>query len=168
MVKGHGLGRHLVWIAAVTMMTGAAQTPSGSAAQVNPRAWPAPASPFKADAALEQRVAGLLAKMTLEEKVGQVIQPDIGSVTPEDMRRGYEDWTERARQFLHDKGLVSFPAGEECAVVPSPPFQRPVLAVASYVSPPSFAETMRGHFFVPYPPDGASEAPSAELLVLGV
>ena len=77
--------------------------------------------------------------------------------TPEDMRRGYEDWTERARQFLHDKGLVSFPAGEECAVVPSPPFQRPVLAVASYVAPPSFAETMRGHFFVPYPPDGASE-----------
>jgi uncharacterized protein (DUF885 family) len=76
--------------------------------------------------------------------------------TPEAMRRGYEDWTERARQFLHDKGLVSFPAGEECAVVPSPPFQRPVLAVASYVAPPSFAETMRGHFFVPYPPDGAS------------
>ena len=52
--------------------------------------------------------------------------------TPEDMRRGYEEWTARARQFLHDKGLVSFPAGEECAVVPSPPFQRPVLAVASY------------------------------------
>ena len=76
--------------------------------------------------------------------------------TPEAMRRGYEEWTERARQFLHDKGLVSFPAGEDCAVVPSPPFQRPVLAVASYVAPPSFAETMRGHFFVPYPPDGAS------------
>ena len=35
--------------------------------------------------------------------------------------------------------------------VPSPPFQRPVLAVASYAAPPSFAETMRGHFFVPVP-----------------
>jgi uncharacterized protein (DUF885 family) len=77
--------------------------------------------------------------------------------TPEDMRRGYEDWTARSRAFLQDRGLVSFPAGEECAVVPSPPFQRPVLAVASYIAPPSFAETMRGHFFVPYPPDGASE-----------
>jgi uncharacterized protein (DUF885 family) len=77
--------------------------------------------------------------------------------TPEAMRLGYEDWTERARSFLRDRRLVSFPAGEECAVVPSPPFQRPVLAVASYVAPPSFAETMRGHFFVPYPPDGASE-----------
>ena len=77
--------------------------------------------------------------------------------TPEAMRIGYEDWTERARTFLRERGLTSFPAGEECHVVPSPPFQRPVLAVASYVAPPSFAETMRGHFFVPYPPDGASE-----------
>ncbi len=77
--------------------------------------------------------------------------------TPEAMRLGYEDWTERARTFLRERGLTSFPAGEECAVVPSPPYQRPVLAVASYVAPPSFAETMRGHFFVPFPPDGASE-----------
>jgi uncharacterized protein (DUF885 family) len=84
--------------------------------------------------------------------------------TPEAMRRGYEDWTERARQFLRDKGLVSFPAGEECAVVPSPPFQRPVLAVASYVAPPSFAETMRGHFFVPYPPDSANAEEIAKRL----
>ena len=77
--------------------------------------------------------------------------------TPEEMRRGYEDWTARARAFLKERGLVSFPHGEECLVVPSAPYQRPVLAVASYVSPPSFAETMVGHFFVPYPPDGASE-----------
>jgi uncharacterized protein (DUF885 family) len=77
--------------------------------------------------------------------------------TPEEMRLGYEDWTERARVFLKDRGLTSFPAGEECVVVPSPPFERPVLAVASYVAPPSFANTMRGHFFVPYPPDSANE-----------
>ena len=77
--------------------------------------------------------------------------------TPEEMRLGYEEWTERARAFLKERRLVSFPAGEECLVVPSAPFQRPVLAVASYVAPPSFAETMVGHFFVPYPPDGASE-----------
>ncbi len=84
--------------------------------------------------------------------------------TPEQMRLGYEEWTERARAFLKEKQLVTFPAGEECAVVPSPPFQRPVLAVASYVAPPSFAETMRGHFFVPYPPDGASDEEIAKRL----
>ena len=77
--------------------------------------------------------------------------------TPEEMRVGYEEWTERARAFLREHELVSFPAGEECAVVPSPPFQRPVLAVASYQQPPPFSDRMLGHFFVPFPPDGASE-----------
>ncbi len=77
--------------------------------------------------------------------------------TPEEMRIGYEEWTERARVFLREHELVSFPAGEECAVVPSPPFQRPVLAVASYQQPPPFSDRMLGHFFVPFPPDGASE-----------
>ena len=77
--------------------------------------------------------------------------------TPEAMRRGYEDWTERAREYLREERLVSFPAGEECSVEPSPHFQRPVLAVASYEDPPAFSESMRGHFFVPFPPDGASD-----------
>ncbi len=77
--------------------------------------------------------------------------------TPEEMRVGYEDWTERARVFLREHRLVSFPEGEECAVVPSPHFQRPVLAVASYMQPPSFSDRMKGHFFVPFPPDGAPE-----------
>jgi uncharacterized protein (DUF885 family) len=39
-------------------------------------------------------------------------------------------------------------------VEPSPPFQRPVLAVASYMTPPAFRGGRTGHFFVPYPPDG--------------
>lgn len=77
--------------------------------------------------------------------------------TPEAMRVGYEEWTERARQYLIERELVTLPPREECAVVPSPPFQRPVLAVASYMSPPPFSDRMLGHFFVPFPPDGASE-----------
>src|SRR5262249_16959510 len=64
---------------------------------------------------------------------------------------------ERARQFLRDHDLVTFPSGEECLVEPSPLYQRPVLAVASYTSPPPFSNSMRGHFFVPFPPDGAPE-----------
>jgi uncharacterized protein (DUF885 family) len=77
--------------------------------------------------------------------------------TPEEMRIGYEEWTSKARDFLREKRLVSFPPGEECAVVPSPHFQRPVLAVASYMQPPPFSDRMLGHFFVPFPPDGAPE-----------
>ena len=74
--------------------------------------------------------------------------------TPEAMRDEYEEWTERARQFLIDNELVTMPEGERCEVEPSPPFQRPVLAVASYNAPPAFKPSLTGHFFVPYPPDG--------------
>ena len=77
--------------------------------------------------------------------------------TEQAMLDAYTDWTAKARQFLVDTGLVTLPAGETCAVVPSPVFQRPVLGVASYTAPPSFSGRLKGHFFVPFAPDGASE-----------
>jgi uncharacterized protein (DUF885 family) len=78
----------------------------------------------------------------------------IHAPTPDAMRDEYAEWTERARSFLRDTQLVTLPPGETCTVEPSPPFQRPVLAVASYQRPPAFRDTLHGHFFVPYPPDG--------------
>ncbi|MDQ3106894.1 MAG: DUF885 domain-containing protein, partial [Actinomycetota bacterium] len=77
--------------------------------------------------------------------------------SPEAMRQAYADATERARQFLIETGIVTMPEGEECRVLPSPPFQRPVLAVASYSTPPAFGSSMTGTFFVPFPPDGTSD-----------
>jgi len=74
--------------------------------------------------------------------------------SPEQMLASYTDWTERARRSLADNGLVTLPDGEKCLVEPSPPFQRPVLAVASYSQPPAFRPGRTGHFFVPFPPDG--------------
>ena len=84
--------------------------------------------------------------------------------TEEAMRQAYADWTERARQFLRDERLATLPAGEACAVVPSPVFQRPVLGVASYIAPPAFSDKLKGHFFVPYPPDGTPDAEIQERL----
>jgi beta-glucosidase len=52
---------------------------------VHPESWPALAPAFAADAALEAFVGGVLEGMSLEEKVGQVIQADIASVTPADV-----------------------------------------------------------------------------------
>jgi uncharacterized protein (DUF885 family) len=77
--------------------------------------------------------------------------------TEEAMRETYEDWTERARQFLIEHGLATLPEGERCVVEPSPVFQRPVIGVASYQSPPAFSDSMLGHFFVPFAPDGTPE-----------
>ncbi|OHE83756.1 MAG: 1,4-beta-D-glucan glucohydrolase, partial [Lysobacterales bacterium RIFOXYA1_FULL_69_10] len=47
---------------------------------------PQVAWPLAEDAALEQRIAELMATMTVEEKVGQLVQGDIASLTPEDVR----------------------------------------------------------------------------------
>ena len=77
--------------------------------------------------------------------------------TPEEMREQYEHWALRARDFFVDRGLGSLPAGEECFVDPSPPFQRPVMAVASYHPPPLLTPSLSGHFFVPFPPEGISD-----------
>ena len=60
---------------------------AGAPSTANPEIWPRLSSPLASDPALEQRIADLLASMTLEEKVGQVVQGDLGSVTPDDLRR---------------------------------------------------------------------------------
>lgn len=54
---------------------------------INPENWPKSKSPIPVDPAIESRIADLLAKMTVEEKVGQVIQADIGSVTPAEAKK---------------------------------------------------------------------------------
>lgn len=78
-------------------------------------------------------------------------------LTEDAMRDAYEVWTARARDFLAQEGLVTLPEGEECLVEPSPLFQRPILGVASYMAPPAFSESLTGHFFVPFAPDGTSD-----------
>ena len=51
--------------------------------------WPSTSVPVAPDPALEARVRPIVAGMTLEQKVGQMTQPDIRSVTPDDVRRYY-------------------------------------------------------------------------------
>jgi beta-glucosidase len=57
-----------------------------SNATIVPANWPLAEPVMARDPAAEQRIAELLARMTLEEKVGQVIQADINKVTPDDVR----------------------------------------------------------------------------------
>ena len=53
----------------------------------DPNAWPAVRSRVAIDPAQEARIDQIIARMTIEEKVGQLIQPDISAVTPEDARK---------------------------------------------------------------------------------
>ncbi len=83
------------------------------------------------------------------------------------MRKAYADIATRARAFCRENDLVTLPEGEECQVLPAAPFTRSSLAVAHYIPPPPFApgtHRRRGHFFVPYPPDEATEDQIAQRL----
>lgn len=128
--------------------------------------------------ALHQRGSEVYEELSAEmTELAERIDPDAGGwvpllarldtecpSTPEEMRASYEKWCGLARDFLVGSDLVSFPEGERCEVVPSPVFQRPTLAVASYQEPPPFSNSRVGHFFVPYPPAGESPAGVAERL----
>jgi beta-glucosidase len=79
-------------VAALLLFDSAAASPSAStsasasasAVSVHPELWPA-AAPVS-NAATEAFVQQLLAHMSLEEKVGQMIQADIASITPAELR----------------------------------------------------------------------------------
>ncbi|WP_308909203.1 glycoside hydrolase family 3 protein [Pseudokordiimonas caeni] len=87
---------------------------------VNPAVWPEARSKGLIDAATETRITELMATMSLEEKVGQLIQGDLSTIRPEDLREvpvgsilaggssaplGYPDrapaeaWVETAKAF---------------------------------------------------------------------
>lgn len=53
----------------------------------HPELWPERHAPLARDPAIETRINALLATMSLEQKVGQIVQGDIASVTPDDVRR---------------------------------------------------------------------------------
>ncbi|NJC07306.1 glycoside hydrolase family 3 protein [Polymorphobacter fuscus] len=61
--------------------------PAVAAGVADPSVWPVVADPVPADPALEARLAAILGRMSVEQKVGQVIQADVASVTPDDVAR---------------------------------------------------------------------------------
>lgn len=56
------------------------QTPA-----VHPKLWPASKSPIGLEAKIEARIDDLLRRMTVEEKVGQVVQPEWKSISPSEV-----------------------------------------------------------------------------------
>ncbi len=60
---------------------------SVASAEANPGNWPMRAATLAPDPEVERRIDALIAAMSLEQKVGQIIQADIASVTPDDVYR---------------------------------------------------------------------------------
>src|SRR6478752_7115935 len=78
-------------LVASTSLAGAsalAQASDAPSAVAHPAQWPAAASPAAiTDAKTEAFITQLMAKMSVEEKVGQTIQGDIASMTPADLQK---------------------------------------------------------------------------------
>jgi beta-glucosidase len=104
--KQRGFGRSWMGLAAAVMvaMTARAGEPVRAAGR-EAEIWPVVTSSVKKDPRLEARISELLQKMTLEQKVAQMLQADIRSVTPEDVR------TYRLGSILNGGG--AFPANEK-------------------------------------------------------
>jgi beta-glucosidase len=80
-------------VATVLAMTAGCSKQENAAAPVqaqpgvaNPALWPRTKSVGLIDEATEKFVSELMAKMTLEQKVGQMIQADISAIKPEELR----------------------------------------------------------------------------------
>ena len=59
----------------------------GLAADTAKVSWPKAGTVLKTDAAIEQQLDTLLANMTIEQKVAQIVQPEIGYLSVEQMRK---------------------------------------------------------------------------------
>lgn len=65
--------------------------------------WPQLTLPVAQDAAMEQRISAMLAKMTLAQKVAQMIQPEIRDISVEDMRKyGFGSFLNGGGAFPND------------------------------------------------------------------
>src|ERR1700676_4976600 len=88
---------------------GANATDDKQPSQARPVIWPSAASTVPQDPRIEARIADLLRHLTLEQKVAQMVQADIRSVTPEDVK------TFRLGSVLNGGG--AFPEGNKHATV---------------------------------------------------
>ena len=77
-------GRLLLCVGGAALWSAALAHPTSTH---QPNAWPQPARTVPQDRQIEAKVSALLARMTLEQKVGQMVQADIRSVTPDDVRK---------------------------------------------------------------------------------
>ena len=66
---------------------GADQPMTEGSVMIHPDLWPHVETPVPLDPAIEDAVTELMASMTVEDKVGQIIQAEINNVTPEEVKK---------------------------------------------------------------------------------
>lgn len=86
------------------LLTACSEAPTPVAREnATPPVWPALTLPVPQDQAMEQAISELMNKMTLEQKIAQMIQPEIRDITVEDMRKyGFGSYLNGGGAFPND------------------------------------------------------------------
>lgn len=101
------LAKTSICVALLALVACADQTAKSTGAKELAAIWPKLDIAVKSDPKVEQRITNIMQGMSLEQKVAQVIQPEIRDITVEDMRRyGFGS-------YLNGGG--SFPQGDKHA-----------------------------------------------------
>ncbi len=80
------VGAAVAFAAMAPVLQAQTAAPQATAATAHPALWPSAHSPAAiTDPQTEAAIGALIARMTLEQKVGQLIQADISSITPADL-----------------------------------------------------------------------------------
>ena len=58
---------------------------ASNANEIHPNMWPEAKSPVGLDSAMEQHITEMLSQMSIEEKVGQIVQPEWKTIKPEEV-----------------------------------------------------------------------------------
>lgn len=98
------LGKSALVAAMTLALYGCSDMPANSStAAEKTQIWPHIGSPLPANESLEQRIDEIMADMTLEQKIAQMIQPEIRDITVEDMRKyGFGSYLNGGGAFPND------------------------------------------------------------------
>jgi uncharacterized protein (DUF885 family) len=68
--------------------------------------------------------------------------------TADALKPTYTEWMARARDFVREKDIITFPENETLEVIDTPGFYRSILPYAAYMPPAPFERDQKGFFFV--------------------
>jgi uncharacterized protein (DUF885 family) len=83
--------------------------------------------------------------------------------TAETLKPTYAEWMARARDFVRERDILTFPENESLEVIDTPAFYRSVLPYAAYMPAAAFEHDQKGFFFVT-PVDGLPKETQEEKL----
>ena len=108
MTGSKGIARNLVFSAISTLLLSACTHRSATLTDYNHAVWPRVVAPSVGETDIERSIDALLARMSLEEKVGQMTQAEITWAGPEDVHKYHlGSLLNGGGSFLHGKRAAS-------------------------------------------------------------